>query len=98
MQRRDRCDRATQRSPVCQDMARLRAADARAPLLRSCRTSGLCLCARLRDSASRNCAEAQAAFLTSSRRAKVSFLPTVLSATSVGRNLRWGRALPLSQL
>ena len=40
----------------------------------------------------------QAAFLTSSSRAKVSRLPTVLRATSVGRKRRFGRALPLSQL
>ena len=42
--------------------------------------------------------ERQAAVLTSSSLALVSFLPTVRIAASWGRNLRFGRALPLSQL
>jgi len=41
---------------------------------------------------------AQAAFLISSRWAVVAFLPTVRKATSVGKSLRCGRTLPLSQL
>ena len=39
-----------------------------------------------------------AAFLTSSRCARVSLLPTVRSATRVGMSFRCGLALPLSQL